>query len=136
MHEQAIDKNENSEWYQWFSEPEACKDLGIKIRSLREAHAWSREDLSFFSGVSSREICRIELGKSIPNQESVLQIEMALKEHLIPGRNTRQKIPEPLCDAYVPFRDDLLKKKLSQKEVELTIEVGLAKADRIIREKK
>ena len=81
-------------------------------------------------------ISRIELGKCIPNQKSVLQIEMALKQHLIPGMSTRQKIPEPLCDAYVPFRDDLLKKNLSRKEVELTIGLGLAKADRIISEKK
>ena len=130
-----MDKNKKSEWCQSFSEPEACRDLGIKIRTVREANAWSREDLSFFSGVSSREICRIELGKSIPNQESVLRIEMALKKHLIPDRSTRQKIPEPLSDVYVPFRDDLLKKKLSREEVELTIKVGLAKADRIIREK-
>lgn len=34
------------------------------------------------------------------------------------------------------FRDDLLKKRLCREEVDLTIEVGLAKADRIIREKR
>ena len=53
--------------------------LADKIKGLRKERNWSQEDLEEFSGVSVRQISRIESGKCEPSVETLLKLAEAFE---------------------------------------------------------
>lgn len=52
--------------------------LGQRISDFRSKHNFSQEELAFRSGVGNKHISNIELGKSKPSLESLIQIANVL----------------------------------------------------------
>ena len=100
--------------------PEKIISIGESIKAMRDAYAWSQEEFAERIDISCRALQRIEAGESLPTAETISRIGETMAEWFMGVRDACDPKGMGLCS----------------EEVDLAVGVGLAKAERIIREKK
>ena len=108
--------------------------IGDGIKTMRIAFAWSQEDFAERIDISCRALQRIESGENLPAVETLSRIGEIMSEWFISARDSYELGSDKNGLSYPQFRKMVMGMKLCTGEMELAIGVGLAKAERILRE--
>lgn len=86
----------------------SCKDIGLRVRSLREANSYTREILAEKVNISGKFLYEIETGKKGFTVEVLYYLSQALNvscDYILTG-NEVNKIPEKMVHVLECFNAD------------------------------
>ena len=108
--------------------------IGEGIKTMRIAFAWSQEEFAEHIDISCRALQRIESGESLPAVETLSRIGETMSESFMNVRDSNGTGNDKNDFSYPQFRRMIMGMMLCAEEMDLAIGVGLAKAERILRE--